>query len=330
MGTRSWFAASFVVALVWPALGAGAGLEEIQELRRHLRYDQAELRLGMLLPDFEGEERAQALLLLSQLDTDPREARRHLTDAARFAIQPATRMRIEIELATHDYARGSYRAVQSRLRPLESDPQAALWLGLAAAALGETATLPDVLAPAARSDLARALTGWAALDTGHPDTALARLAPVAAERKSAVLPSVLLWKVRAEATLGQRDAALATGAELRERFPDAPESKLVQSTLDELQGWATPQVVTPPPSDRFGLQVGAFEDRGNALRFRAGLPPALDPVTIQPVAGDRGALYRVVVGSFESREAAEAWARAQLQPLGYSWQAVRIEEARAR
>jgi cell division protein FtsN len=156
------------------------------------------------------------------------------------------------------------------------------------------------------------------------------LAPVAQARKSAVLPTVLLWKVQAEAELGQRDAALATGAELRERFPDAPESKLVQSTLDQLQGWATPQVQAPAPTERFGLQVGAFEDRGNALRFRAGLPAALDPVAIQPVASERGPLYRVVVGSFESREAAEAWASSQLQPLGYQWQAVRIEEARAR
>jgi len=305
----------------------GETLQEVQELRRHLQYDRAALRLGQLLPDLEGEPRAQGLLLMGQLVTDPRDARRYLNDAARVSTQPETRSRIALELAKLDYARGSYRAVQSRLSEFASEPEPALWLGLAAAGVDETGDLQTILAPAARSDMAQALIGWGALQRGDPAAALEALGPLAGERQTPVLPSALLWKCQAEAALGERDAALATGAELRERFGDTPESRLVQSTLNQLHGWEPAPPPVAVPSERIALQLGAFEDRGNALRFRAGLPTELEPVRIQAVPGERGPLYRILAGSFASRPEAEEWARTMLAPRGFTWQVVRVEEA---
>lgn len=328
MNARTW--TGIVLAILVTGVAEAETLQEVQEMRRHLQYDRAALRLGQLLPDLEGEPRAQGLLLMGQLATDPRDARRYLNDAARLATQPETRGRIALELAALDYARGSYRAVQSRLSEFASEPEAALWLGLAAAGVDETDDLQEILAPAARADMAQALLGWGALRRGDPAAALAVLEPLAAERQSTVLPSALLWKCQAEAALGERDAALATGAELRERFGDTPESRLVQATLNQLHGWEPAPPPVAVPTERIALQLGAFEDRGNALRFRAGLPTELEPVRIQAVPGERGPLYRILAGSFDSRDEAESWARTMLVPRGLTWQVVRVEEARPR
>lgn len=76
------------------------------------------------------------------------------------------------------------------------------------------------------------------------------------------------------------------------------------------------------PTARLALQLGAFEDRGNALRFRAGLPREIGTTTIQEMDGTRGRLYRVLAGSFATREAAETWAAEHLGRHGLSWQVV--------
>jgi cell division septation protein DedD len=90
---------------------------------------------------------------------------------------------------------------------------------------------------------------------------------------------------------------------------------------------ATPDAA---PATRYLVQLGAFEDRGNALRFRAGLPRDLGQTTIQELEGPRGRLYRVLtVGAFTARDAAEAWAAEHLGPHGLSWQVVTNEKGAA-
>jgi cell division protein FtsN len=221
-----------VLAALVPRAAADA-LQEARELRRQLRYDDARSRVEIVLPDLEGDARAQALLLLATLVTEPKDVRRCLSDAARAATTPDLRRQAVLEQAKLDYARGNYRLAQTRLESEPSDAESAHWLELCVSAQ-TAATAPR--------------------------------------------------------------AALA-----------------------------------PPPAStaQLSIQLGAFEDRSNALRFRAGLPADLQPVTLQEVESARGTMYRVLVGVFDSREAAEAWASSHVASRGYAWQVVRRTEGGA-
>jgi cell division septation protein DedD len=91
-------------------------------------------------------------------------------------------------------------------------------------------------------------------------------------------------------------------------------------------GEAAPVREATPPAAAAGswtIQLGAFGDRGNALRFRAGLPRDLQPVSIQETEGERGVLYRVICGAFPNREAADAFAARQVAPRSLIWSVVR-------
>ncbi len=59
----------------------------------------------------------------------------------------------------------------------------------------------------------------------------------------------------------------------------------------------------------FGVQVGAFRDRGNAERLKALIAPHYGPVTIFTFDRGDAVFYRVRVGHESSEEAAEALAR---------------------
>jgi cell division protein FtsN len=85
---------------------------------------------------------------------------------------------------------------------------------------------------------------------------------------------------------------------------------------------STPPSAAAEPAAQLTLQLGAFEDRGNALRFRAALPRDIGQTTIHETESARGTLYRVVAGSFATREAAEGWAADRLSRHGLSWQIV--------
>jgi cell division septation protein DedD len=82
---------------------------------------------------------------------------------------------------------------------------------------------------------------------------------------------------------------------------------------------AAPAVYTPaaaPPRGLYLVQVGAFSQRANAerTRDRAG---SVGAVLIDTIERQSGALYRVRVGPWPSRDAAEA-ARASVVELGFA------------
>ena len=78
-------------------------------------------------------------------------------------------------------------------------------------------------------------------------------------------------------------------------------------------------------SARVVLQIGAFQDRANALRFRDELPRDIQPVTVGEVLQGARRWYRVQVGPFETREIAESYARTHLRPLDIEWRVTRPE-----
>jgi tetratricopeptide (TPR) repeat protein len=316
------------LVLVLAAVPAAADImQEASELQRRMQYDAAQQRLQQVLPELHEDARAQALVALASLTTEPRDARRWLAEAAKSGSE-TTRRAAAIELSRLEFARGNYRNAIAQTEPYPADPQAALWHGLAAAALGDVSSLPAVLEPARKTEFAPVLLGWAALQRGEPRAALDALEPLAERRHADLLPTTLLWKAQAQAALGLADDAARTGGELRERFPDTPEAALVHQAL------ATTRA-TPEPSaggsavaaPRFAIQLGAFEDRTNALRLRSSLQRDLAPVAIvEETTAGRARIFRVVLGSFDTRDAANAFAAEKLSRRGLAWQVVLVPE----
>jgi hypothetical protein len=328
---RGGWAAAVALALVLSSARAARAdvLHEAQELRRQLQYETAQEKLSAALPDLQGEEHTRALLLLASLTSDHKEARRLLHDAERATTSDATRREADLEMARLDYARGSYRGVQTRLREYAGeDPASALLSAQAAIALGETKDLHELLGPARKLEFAQLLDGWADREAGDAQKALSTFEQLAKQRRSDVLPTTLLWKAECQAALGLRDPALATCADLREHFGDSPEATLLEPTLASLRR-AAPGLSTataPEAPDRVVLQVGAFEDRGNALRYRERLARDVQHAQVEEIQDGGRRLFRVLVGPFETREAAESFGHAQLDPRGYTWRVARPGE----
>jgi rare lipoprotein A len=73
----------------------------------------------------------------------------------------------------------------------------------------------------------------------------------------------------------------------------------------------------PPPAGIFAVQVGAFQNRGNAERLRQQIARHYGPVTIETYDRGDGIFYRVRVGSVASEDAAAQLAR-QLRNDGFA------------
>lgn len=296
---------------------------EATELRRRLQYAEAQEKLGIALPDLRGEDRARALLLLASLSSDHKEARRLLSEASRASSDAVTRRDADLELARLDYARGNYRSVLNRLRPHAANEDAALLLAESSIAVGEPQSVRDFLQPVRQQELATLLGAWAVLEGGDAQRALPSFEQIAKQRDSDHVATALLWKAECEAALGLRERALASAGELRNRYPDAPETRLVQASLGSARSPAIEGGDEKPA--RIVLQVGAFEDRANALRYQARLGREIQRVQVSEVGEGLQRIYRVQVGPFETREEAETFGRDELTPRGISWRVARPE-----
>jgi len=298
-----------------PGAAAAGVLDEARELRRQLRYDEATGLLESRLGSLDGVERGQALLLLAALSTDHKDTRRLLRDAASASDTPAVQRAADLELARLDYARGNYNNVRSRLERY-ADAECRLLFAQAQAALGETAKVTRALEGLGQLEQAELLRSWAARESGDPQGALARLERLAAARPD-VLPVALLWKAECEVQLGRAQQARETLTTLRRDFPDAPEAVLAEPTLATLRR-ETP-LPERPESGQVVLQLGIFEDRRNALRFRESLPASIGPAELDEFPQDGRRMYRVRLGPFDSRAAAEQYARTRLEPARLEW-----------
>lgn len=76
----------------------------------------------------------------------------------------------------------------------------------------------------------------------------------------------------------------------------------------EILGYGEAQT-TVPPAGTFAVQVGAFQDRGNAERLKDRISRFYGPVVIQTFDRGDGIFYRVRVGNENSEEAAGRLAR---------------------
>ena len=322
--------AATICCAVLPFTAGAQVLDEARDLQRRLQYDAARARIEASLSQLDGEPKAEAFLLLSELTTDHKESRRFLREAQQAAPGGETTRRADLELARLDFARGNYSSVRSRLEP-HADNEARFLVGSSWVALEEPQRAATVLA-SLRTPAATLRHAWATRAAGDAAAALRALDPLAAGGDFRA--TALLWKAECEAQLGQTEAARATAATLLQRFPHAPEAILVEPTLAALRQSApsTPEAVTarPPATETPGrplilLQLGAFGTRANAQRMRDELPPELTPVRIDEVRQGTRTFFRVSIGPFESADVASAYARERLEPRKMEWRLVRPE-----
>ena len=311
------------------AVAQGSALEEVRALQRRLQYAEAHERLLAALPDLEGESRGQAYLLLAELCTDAKEARRAWREAEQASPGGAIQQRAALELARLDFAQGSYHSVRSRLEPATDEDSrflvAASWVGL-----GEAERAATALAALPTSPRAALLRAWATRASRGAEAGLQELAPLAAAGGD-YLPTILLWQAECEAELGRSAQARTAAEALQRRFATSPENDMLAATLTALRraqapGVAAPAAASPalPPGSLL-LQIGVFESQANALRLRERLPADLGPVRVDPVQQGERRFYRVALGPFTSSSAATEHARAKLEPLGMEWRLVRPE-----
>lgn len=82
----------------------------------------------------------------------------------------------------------------------------------------------------------------------------------------------------------------------------------------------------PPAAGYFTVQVGAFQQRENALRLRQRLERTYQPIFIVEYDSPRGLFYRVRVGRVPSEEAARRLAERLHKEEGFTPFVVRLDE----
>jgi tetratricopeptide (TPR) repeat protein len=317
--------ATLQLALPAVATAQASILAEVDNLRRQKRYQEAQALLDPLLDTLSGEERARGLFLLARLSSDHKEVRRLLRESVQATQDEELRFAGQMALARLDYARGNYNSVRTRLR-VESRAEAQLLVAQANIGLDQAQRAEQELRAQPAGELQSLLLGWCVRQVGDPQGALTVLDRLSQDKTLASSPTALLWKAECEAELGLRDRSLQTAAMLQNTYPNAPEAVLIEPTLATLRRQAQTEPTNKPRGGRVVLQLGAFEDRANALRFRDGLPRSIQPLFVEEVRTNARRWYRVHVGPFETRDVAEDYAREHLDPLNLDWRLSRPEE----
>ncbi|MFH1845044.1 MAG: SPOR domain-containing protein [bacterium] len=289
------------------------------------RYDEARELSAQL--DRRDREPATTRICLFCLERDPENALAALRQAAEDEdISPATRIRLALEMASIEFARGRF---QDCLLPLERllaqasealPGEVYLLAGMANHALSRTQRSREAFASVLQSDpmfpWARFYLGQIALE--EDDIALALRYFESAERSplAARLPALLVGSWEALTAAGRHDEAAAKREQLLTEFPqslaslqllerqrhldsDSPAGPTVVETGSTASERTVPAV---EPSGRFSVQLAAFSDRGRALAFVATWQTTLAQIRIiqEPGAADQ-VLYKVRTGSFTSR-----------------------------
>jgi len=317
-------ALSILAGLALPAASQTSILDQVESLRRNTRYQEAHALLDPLIDTLHGEERARGLFILAHLSSDHKEVRRLLREAAQSTQDEALRFEAQIALARLDYARGNYNSVRTRLRDQQA-VEARLLVAQANIALGQAQRAEQQLRALPVTPQGSLYLGWCTREVGDPQGALTILDHLVQDKTLESRPTALLWKAECEAELGLRDRSLATAATLQSTYPDSPEAVLIEPTLAALRRQAQSTNAPATRSGRVVLQLGAFEDRANALRFRDGLPRDIKPLYVQEVRNNSRRWYRVQVGPFETRDIAEEYGRQHLDPLNLDWRLSRHE-----
>ena len=254
-----------------------------------------------------------------------------LLDGARQddRLPDPVRMRMAMETAGIEFARGRYREAYLALRPWlqtgqDEVPGAAfLRAALSLRALGQPQQARELLASVRPDDpafpAARYYLGDIALDQGDPNLALRYLA--GAQTAYGEPDGVTISGTRWRALLASADTAAAQSLsnDLARRHPEA----LANLEIRHFQSAAAQSAELKSTSDlsaaalgadgRFCLQYGAFSDRSLALAFVRRHEAAIADLRIERMRDAFGQyLYKVRSGSFNN----PALARTEAERIG--------------
>lgn len=326
-----------VLVCAGAAAPARAGLEPVAE-----PFARGEYRTAAEL--FEstdsGARPGESLLWAARLESDPDRALGLLQDAQALQSLPAdVEIRVALEIARLESARGRPQSALGALRPLLMDPPAdlpgAVYLeaGRAARAVGDLQRAREMLASIRPGDPAfvagRGLLGEIGLQQNDTELAL-RYFESALDHARVAANAELgagLWQALRRA--GEHERADRLVAELEQEHPGSLAllriRRLLRAEQEELAARAvendapidTVATRVEDRSGRFCVQLGAFSDRGLALAFLGRYGNQIPDLRIQTVRDDRGqVLYKVRSGSFVNPALAQTEAERLERMLG--------------
>jgi tetratricopeptide (TPR) repeat protein len=144
----------------------------------------------------------------------------------------------------------------------------------------------------------------------------------------------LVGKLACARSLGLADSAAAFDRQLsgyrqtileKERLRkvrEIPFAKPEEGVGEDSAGTAAPAKDTAAADSTFALQVGAFGSKANADALMRRLRPKHTEVSCVPAVVEERTFYRVWVGNFGTREAAERFGRDRLLKEGYVYRVV--------
>jgi cell division septation protein DedD len=192
------------------------------------------------------------------------------------------------DLAALDVAAGSDQGSIGPQAGAAGGPQAAGPAGPQATAKSEEKVVEKPAAPGSRA----AEKGDDAVEVG------------AAEKPAGEKHDATMGRASARAVETPRPAVTVPAARPATVVPAPPHSVQVAS--------ATPVALTPPPRDlgQFTVQIGASQDRAEAQRMENRARAAgLKPYAVEADLGAKGTWYRVRVGAFHDKDAANSYRR---------------------
>lgn len=327
-------AALAVMGVLGHALGEDL-LDRVRRLKDQTHYDLA----SQLLEDHvkHGAPLSRDLSWIqAQLVTDPERFDRMaaaLTSGGSAA--DSLNQVIALARAREYFARGRYLSAAEFLEGLPPQasqrlPEIALFLGMAEAAAGNARKAREqLLLVEARSpsySMAQVLLADLSLRSGDVQGGLRYAEAALATRDPDIAPQALYTRSAALAQSGDGERAAETRREILRRYPRSAEAGWVreEGLKAARDSTVTPEtnvaeIEAPARRSSFALQVGAFHDRSLALKLALTLSSHVDELRIERSVQSSPPWYRVVVGHYATRDAAES-AQATLGQSG--WQAV--------
>lgn len=243
------------------------------------------------------------------------------------------------KLGDYSYVYSAFKTAAERYRKASmiepGTPEYRHRWALAAAALHDDATarsLWHTITLEHGTDLARRAHYQIALldiDEGKYDSAFARLDKAGSVHgKKAWTIAAAAAKLECAIKLGKKKEKKALEKELkpyRERLLEKDIVGLAAIRADKKSGVpvaAGSVAAGQPEGTRYTLQVGAFGSLDNATGLQKKLSKHFDEVTLLPVTLSDQVFYRVRIGTFKNKEAAEAFGKDSLAEAGVTFKAV--------
>lgn len=308
------------------SLGASALLA--QELMPRVRQLLAEGKPDLALAELERHDQQLQRLdpaerfLAARLSTNGEHFDRLAGELAN-GMDPEQELtqRILFERAREQFARGQYLAALEVLRgmPLSAQtrlPEFLIFRAMAAQAVGEQRAARQDLESVPRQDdsyaMARMLLADLLLRSREARGALDAAEAALDADDDLLAPQALFLKAQALEQLARPEDARDIKREILRRYPRSAEAAGLRgstATAAPAEVREIAEEALPERREQFSLQLGAFRDRALALRQAERLRDRLEDLRIEYDLESSPAWYRVVVGRFPSRSAAEEMQR---------------------